>query len=164
MCLQISVLHFLSIVRTFARCLNFCTCLILASLIHNFANNHAFCVLAFLHYHMLELLWFHSISAISTVSFAYLMLRLWPQIMNPGWISTSHRIASLYRLSKYGEKTYPSLTSLSIFVYLLNSFSTCIQAVCCQSRFLIILTSFSTKSKIAEQFQQILVMYFMQRH
>lgn len=92
---------------------------------------------------------FLSVSAVNTMPPSYLLLlRLWPSIMNPCRISNSLRIASLYRLNKSGEKTHPCLTPLSIFVYLLNSFSVYMQVVCCQHRFLIILISFPNRSRL----------------
>lgn len=71
--------------------------------------------------------------SIKIVSSAYLLLlRLCQPVMNPGRISNSLRIASLYRLNKSGEKMHPCLMPLSIIVNLMNSFFICKQVVCFQ--------------------------------
>lgn len=65
---------------------------------------------------------FRSVSSITTVSYAYLiLLKLYPPIISPSRTSISLKIASLKNLNRSAEKTHLSITPLLIFVFLVNS-------------------------------------------
>lgn len=85
---------------------------------------------------------FFVVLAVSTVDSVYFMLlRLWPPIMKPGRSCKSLSLLSAYRLNKYRQNAHLSLTSFSIFVYLLNCFSINISTVAYQYSFWTILIS-----------------------
>lgn len=68
-----------------------------------------------------------------------------PEI-NPDRTSRSLRFTLLYRANNKSSQGETSLSSGSIFLYLLNSFALCMKVVCFQKTFHIIVISFPNKS------------------
>lgn len=100
-------------VETFPRYLHSCTYfgiddMQFAHWAHHLGNNHAFCFLLvsifnhFFSFSFTNLCWsfaFLFISPITTVSSAYMLLRLWPPVINPDSYSNIFRIGSIYKLN-----------------------------------------------------------------
>lgn len=137
--LRISASHFLTSLISFLRWFNFCTSLILAFPICNSYLRRSI-LLTTIYSVVLQIMVipffslsfntrrmssysFSPVSAINTVSSSYLKImstnNLVGYLVHFGW----HHCIGLDRMTIFGENAYPCLTSLFIFVYLMNSFS-----------------------------------------